>query len=58
MTMIRRTFTLLAAVVVSIPLVVAPVAAATGVFPAWACGPGATAAHAAAAASEPRALWS
>jgi hypothetical protein len=41
----RRTLTVVGAVVLSIPIVVAPVAAASGVLPAWACGPGAHAAH-------------
>jgi hypothetical protein len=53
MKVFRRTLTLLAAVALSIPIVVAPVAAASGVLPDWACGPGATDAHAAAAGSEP-----
>jgi hypothetical protein len=41
MHLVRRTVALVAAVVVSVPLVVAPVAAASALLPAWACGPGA-----------------
>lgn len=40
MGLFRRTLTLVAAVAFSIPVVVAPVAAASGVLPDWACGPG------------------
>lgn len=52
MKLIRRTLTLVAAVFVSIPVVVAPVAAASGALPDWACGPGASAAHGQSAAAE------
>jgi hypothetical protein len=54
MNLIRRTLTVLAAVALSVPIVVAPVAAASGaaVLQDWACGPGATAADAGAAGSE------
>jgi hypothetical protein len=51
MSLIRRALMVVAALAVSIPLVVAPVAAASRSLPEWACGPGAAGAHDAAAAS-------
>ena len=55
MGLIRRTLTLLAAVLVSVPVVVAPVVAASGMLPSWACVPGAVAAHGEAVGSTPAA---
>ena len=42
MSLIRRTLMILAIVVVTIPVVVAPVAAASRTLPEWACAPGAS----------------